>query len=155
MEIRRRKSSHEKMMVPRFAEPSSFVTVDSTWGVIQPLRLHPGVETVAELEVIEHLKAGRPIVDTRHPEHHLEATLPGAANIPHEEIVERAGELDSESTIVLFCNGPQCKATPQAVEKLLGAEYPPEELLYYRGGVHDWMTLGLPIEGSRREAGSV
>ncbi len=25
------------------------------------------------------------------------------------------------------------------------AGYPPEKILYYRGGLHDWLTLGLPV----------
>jgi hypothetical protein len=28
---------------------------------------------------------------------------------------------------------------------MLVAGEPAEELLYYRGGVHDWVTLGLPL----------
>jgi hypothetical protein len=43
-----------------------------------------------------------------------------------------------------FCNGPQCKATPNAIGALLRHGYPPETILYYRGGMHDWITLGYP-----------
>lgn len=50
---------------------------------------------------------------------------------------------------MLFCNGPQCGATPEALRALLEHGYPADRLRYYRGGVHDWMTLGLPVEGSR------
>ena len=32
------------------------------------------------------------------------------------------------------------------VPKLLGAGYPAEAILYYRGGIHDWMTLGYPVK---------
>jgi hypothetical protein len=46
---------------------------------------------------------------------------------------------------VLFCNGPQCTATPRAVAALLAAGHPATSLLYYRGGIHDWVTLGLPL----------
>jgi hypothetical protein len=46
---------------------------------------------------------------------------------------------------VVFCNGPQCTATAQAIDALLAAGWPPERLLYYRGGIHDWVTLGLPL----------
>ena len=48
---------------------------------------------------------------------------------------------------VVFCNGPQCPATAQAIEALLAAGWPAERLLYYRGGIHDWVTLGLPLAG--------
>lgn len=43
-----------------------------------------------------------------------------------------------------FCNGPQCAATPDAIAQLLDAGYPAHAILYYRGGMHDWLTLGYP-----------
>jgi rhodanese-related sulfurtransferase len=133
-------------MIPRpGAEPGLHV-VDGTWGDIQPITLAPGVCTIGELDVIEHIEAQRPMVDSRKPPFHAEATIRGAVNIPHGEAVERIDELDPEVPTVFFCNGPQCTATPQAVRALLDAGYPPEAVLYYRGGIHDWMTLGLPVE---------
>lgn len=47
--------------------------------------------------------------------------------------------------VVLFCNGPQCGATPHAIAALLDAGWDPARLRYYRGGIHDWVTLGLPL----------
>lgn len=149
MKIERAGRAPDRMMVPAYADAPGYVIVDSTWGHIQPLEVAPGVQTVAELDVIEHLQAGLPIVDTRHAEQHEQATIPGARAIPHEEIVTRVDELERERITVLFCNGPQCKATPDAVHALLEHGYPAQQLRYYRGGIHDWMTLGLPIEGTR------
>jgi rhodanese-related sulfurtransferase len=134
--------------VPRAVEdePGIFA-VDATWGVIQPISLAPGVRTVGELEVIEHLRAGRPLVDCRLPEYVESGTIPGAVNIPHAEIAKRVDELDPIRPTVVFCNGPQCPATAQATQALLAAGWPAERLLYYRGGIHDWVTLGLPLAG--------
>ena len=39
-------------------------------------------------------------------------------------------------------------ASSNAIRALLAAGVPPERLLYYRGGIHDWMTLGLPVDGT-------
>jgi hypothetical protein len=36
-------------------------------------------------------------------------------------------------------------ATSDAVQQLLDHGYPPKAILYYRGGIHDWVTLGLPV----------
>ena len=132
--------------VPRAGEgePGIFA-VDATWGVMQPISLAPGVRTVGELEVIEHLSAGRVILDWRLPEYVERGTIPGAVNIPHGEIAERMAELSTVEPTVVFCNGPQCPATAQAVEALLAAGWPAERLLYHRGGIHDWVTLGLPL----------
>jgi rhodanese-related sulfurtransferase len=125
-------------------EPGLLI-VDATWGEIQPLRLARGVETVGELEVIEHVLAGGLLVDTRRPEYLAAGTLPTAIAIHHEEIVARRAEL-GDGPVVLFCNGPQCRATPWAIERLLDAGHPAELLRYYRGGIHDWVTLGLPLQ---------
>ena len=152
MKIERAALAAERMMVPKYGDKPGYVVVDSTWGQIQPLEVAPGIATIAELDVIEHLRAGLTIVDTRHAEQHRQATIPGALAIPHEEIVTRVDELDRQQVTVLFCNGPQCKATPDAVHALLEHGYPAGQLRYYRGGIHDWMTLGLPIEGTRATA---
>ena len=64
---------------------------------------------------------------------------------PHGEIAERMAELSTVDPTVVFCNGPQCPATAQAIEALLAAGWSAERLLYYRGGIHDWVALGLPL----------
>src|SRR5438270_13401533 len=86
--------------------------VDGTWGTVQPIALAPGVRTVGELEVIDHLAAGRPVIDTRLAHFNEQATIPGARSIPHEEILDHLSELDPSTPAVFFCNGPQCAATP-------------------------------------------
>jgi len=123
--------------------------VDATWGHVQPMTIAPGVVTVGELEVIEHLQSGGAVIDTRKPEYYREATIPGARLISHEDILENISELDRDAQTVFFCNGPPCAATPDAIKSLLDAGFPAEAILYYRGGMHDWMTLGYPtVSGS-------
>jgi rhodanese-related sulfurtransferase len=122
------------------------LTVDATWGTISPMHLAPGVSTVGELELIDHIAAGLPLADTRLEHFYRAGTIPSARNIPHGQIKESINSLDPGTATVFFCNGPQCAATPDMIRTLLASGYPPEAILYYRGGIHDWMTLGLPIE---------
>jgi rhodanese-related sulfurtransferase len=145
--IERLARRNDAFMIPRPVEgaPGQFV-VDATWGMIMPMQLAPGVRTVGELEVLAHIEARLPLIDTRLPKYVLHGTLPSARAIAHTQIDERLGELDSETDTILFCNGPQCPATHHAIRKLLDAGHPPERLLYYRGGIYDWVTLGLPLE---------
>ena len=43
--------------MPRpFPGEAGLVVVDATWGTVNPIELAPGVRTVGELELIEHLK---------------------------------------------------------------------------------------------------
>jgi rhodanese-related sulfurtransferase len=136
----------DPVRVPRAVEgDTGLFVVDATWGVIQPLRLALDVETVGELEVIAHIRAGGPLVDCRLPRYLSGGTIPTAINIPHGEIVERCHELDRDAVTVVFCNGPQCPASSGAVNALLQAGWPARALAYYRGGIHDWVTLGLPL----------
>jgi len=141
----RERRAGEPMMTPAPIAGTGLVVVDATWGTIRPLTLAEGVITVAELEVIEQLELGLPVVDTRPAAAYARSTIPGARNLPHGEAVERLGELDQDRVSILFCNGPQCAATPNAVEALLAAGHPAGALAYYRGGLHDWQTLGLPV----------
>ncbi len=136
-------------MVPREVEDRpGTLTVDATWGTISPMHLAPGVATVGELEVIDQIAAGLPLVDTRLEHFYREGTIPGAVNLPHGQPGESLDSLDPSRATIFFCNGPQCAATPEMIGSLLASGYPPQAILYYRGGIHDWMTLGLPVQTS-------
>lgn len=125
--------------------------VDATWGAIQPMHVADGVRTVGELEVIEHLRAGLRVVDARTPDEYARGTIPGAVNMPHPDVAESLDESDPTQPTVFFCNGPQCAQSPWAIGALLEAGYPEEGILYYRGGMHDWLTLGLPVVPGSQE----
>jgi rhodanese-related sulfurtransferase len=122
------------------------VAVDTTWGELQPLDAAPGVRTVGELELIELVGQGAVLVDCRTRGSFGGRTLPGSVLLPHDEIVQRRGELDPRHPAILFCNGPQCPQSPDAIRRLLDAGHPATALAYYRGGLHDWVTLALPTE---------
>ena len=146
-EIDRRPTRREHpLQVPRPMDGSDgLFVVDGTWGRIYPMELAPGIRAVGELEVISHLKRGLPLIDTRLEHFYAASTIPGARSIPHHEIPARLDDLEPSRTTVFFCNGPQCGATPDAIRSLLECGFPKVSILYYRGGMHDWITLGLPI----------
>lgn len=137
----------ETQMVPQPVKgEKGLVNVDTTWGIIQPMQVANGVRTVDEIEVNEFREKGLPIIDARTPGFYDVSTIPGAKNIPHNEITERIGELDRGQPSIFFCNGPQCPQSPSAIHNLLEAGFQADKILYYRGGMHDWVTLGLPLE---------
>ncbi len=126
--------------------PDGTVVVDATWGTVQPMRIADGVETIGELELIEHLAAGGCVIDTRVPESVAKGTIPGAEAVPSAGIAAQAARFTPENPVVLFCNGPQCAASPRSVRALLEAGCDPAALRYYRGGLQDWVGLGYPLE---------
>lgn len=143
----KRKPKRDKIqMIPQNVPgQEGLVQVDVTWGIIQPIQAAEKVITVGELELNDHLEKELPIVDARKYDNPGTPTIKGSVNIPHAEIAERMDELDREQPTIFFCNGPQCPQSPTAIKALLAAGYPPEKILYYRGGMHDWITLGLPL----------
>ena len=122
------------------------MAVDTTWGELQPMQCAPGVVTVGELELIERVRGGAALIDTRVPDSRNGVAIPGSLNIPHGEITNRRTELDQSRVSVFFCNGPQCPQSPAAIRELLDIGYPASALAYYRGGMHDWVTLAMPTE---------
>lgn len=122
------------------------VAVDTTWGELQPMEAAAGVPTIGELELIDLVDRGALVVDCRTPGSFGGRTIPGAVNIPHTQMIQRRDELDTNRTAILFCNGPQCPQSPHAIRELLAAGHPPSSLAYYRGGMHDWVSLAMPTE---------
>jgi len=138
---------------------------------IKPIKLHEGVETVAELEVIaalEKIAAGDDtimVVDNRTPNWHKRGSIPGSVNIPYTKISRAKGaddltiaeslekfgaretangwDFSNAKTLYLFCNGMWCGQSPAGIAGLLEEGYPASKIKYYRGGMQDWEVLGL------------
>ncbi len=123
---------------------------------IQPSTLAPGVETIAETEVIAYLQkmaAGDNsilVVDSRTPDWVKKGTIPGAVNIPWTKLnpakvseSEGLWNFDDAKTLVLFCNGMWCGQSPNNIKNLLKFGYPAHKIKWYRGGMQDWEILGL------------
>lgn len=142
-----RTRTQDPVSVPKpLSREPDMVMVDTTWGELQPLHCAPGVVTVGELELIEHVRRGAALIDTRVPDSRNGVTIPGAVNLPHDQMSNRISDLDQTRINIVFCNGPQCPQSPAAIQKLLAIGYPAPSLAYYRGGLHDWVTLALPTE---------
>ncbi|GAB4385737.1 rhodanese-like domain-containing protein [Albidovulum sp.] len=124
---------------------------------IQPMVPAPGVTTIGELELLDLLEGGTAVViDSRTRDWFTGGTIPGAVNIPYDEIGDRLGELGCEPDfegwdctaareVALFCNGPWCGQSPSAIRVMIAAGYPAERIRYYRGGMQVWRLLGLTV----------
>lgn len=139
---------------------------------IQPAKLAPGVETIAELEMLEYLKRKSEgddsivVIDSRTPAWVAKGTIPGAINIPWtslnpakgadpisigEILEERFNARNLEGlwdfrdarVLVMFCNGMWCGQSPNNIKNLLGFGYPADKIKWYRGGMQNWEILGL------------
>ncbi len=145
-QIRIPKRAENHMIPGNIGHEPGLVEVDTTWGTIQPMQPAESILTVGEKEVFYHKQKDLPIIDTRKPDTMDEVSIPGSKNIPYDELVGRMKELDQNHPSIFYCNGPQCPQSSTAIKNLLEAGYPAHKILYYRGGMHDWMTLGLPVQ---------
>ena len=145
-EKRNPKRENSQMVPQPVREDPGMVLVDTTWGKIQPINIAEGVLPVDEIQVYKYQQKEFQLIDARTTNFYKESTIPGSKNIPHTEIVDRMDELDRSQPAIFFCNGPQCPQSPTAIKKLLEAGYPADKMWYYRGGIHDWVTMGLPVK---------
>ncbi len=79
--------------------------------------------------------------------------IPGAVNVPGELTADLAATVapEREGTVVVYCSGASCtrsKATAGAFERLGYTD-----VRVYPGGKADWWQAGLPLVGTRSEAG--
>jgi len=139
---------------------------------IQPMHLAAGVETVAELEVLNYLDKSSwgdkniLVIDTRTANWLEKGTIPGSVNIPWtvfnlkngantieiaEVMVKNFGvqqiddllDFTEAKTLVLYCNGPWCGQSPISIKTLLSFGYPADKLKWYRGGMQSWESYGF------------
>jgi len=139
---------------------------------IQPSNLAPGVETIAELEVLDYLKRMSDgddsivVIDSRTRAWVAKGTIPGAINIPWTSLnpskgadpisigeilegrfnaqnLEGLWDYRNARTLVMFCNGMWCGQSPNNIKNLLGFGYPAHKIKWYRGGMQNWEILGL------------
>src|SRR4051812_43436539 len=116
MAIERRSREVWSPSVPQpLAGSTDMVAVDTAWGIVQPLSLHPALPTIGELELVEHLDAGLPLFDTRNGEAFAESTIPGAVHLPHDDLAVAVSRVHAGVVTALFCNGPQCPVTPKVI----------------------------------------
>ncbi len=83
------------------------------------------------------------IVDVRSAKEYADGHLPGALNIPHDEIARRWTALDArrDQEIVLYCHsGRRAGLAQQALEKL---DFSHTRLL--DGSIQAWQAAGLPL----------
>ena len=60
-------------------------------------------------------------------------------------VKEREGRYDFSQAkiLVLFCNGAWCSQSVTMITDLMKLGYPAEKLKWYRGGMHDWLSLSM------------
>jgi rhodanese-related sulfurtransferase len=95
-------------------------------------------------QVLERLDSDKPllVVDVRKPVEFGVAHIPGAINIPVDEIKDRLDEFKHDNGVLIYCiNGSR---TRQAEGILLGADIP--DVYHLEGTFSGWIQRKYPIE---------
>jgi rhodanese-related sulfurtransferase len=101
---------------------------------------------VTQAEVLELVAApnGPLLLDVRTPAEYASGHVPGAVNIPHDEVATRLSELEPyrERGVVLYCqSGRRAGMATQALQQ---AGF--ESLRHLEGDMKGWKESGLPTE---------
>jgi rhodanese-related sulfurtransferase len=83
------------------------------------------------------------LLDVRPEEEYTQGHLPGAINIPFEELECRLSELPSDQEIVAYCRGPYCVMSFDTVAALNAKGLQVRRL---ESGFPDWKAAGLHFE---------
>lgn len=102
---------------------------------------------IGHADLLKRLQ-GRDIVllDVRTPAEFAAGHIPGAVNIPHDELANKAGELlrDRNAEIAVYCRSG--RRSLQALTWLKAQGF--RRLLHVEGDFLGWQAAGLAIEGT-------
>jgi rhodanese-related sulfurtransferase len=110
------------------------------------------LEPVAPEELARRMEFGDVVVlDVRPPVEYAAGHLPGAINLPHDQLTARLTELAERvppgADIVAYCRGRYCVFAPKAVRALRELGYTAHPL---DGGLPQWRLAGLPVTSGSR-----
>jgi rhodanese-related sulfurtransferase len=91
--------------------------------------------------------AGAQLVDVLPEQAYSEEHLPGAINIPLEDLDREAEQLDRAGPVIVYCFNYRCDLSVQAAWRLERIGF--SDVYDYVAGKADWRSAGLPLEGTR------
>jgi len=88
------------------------------------------------------------MVEALGPSYFEDAHLPGALNLPHDQVDDLAPEVlpDKDAEIVVYCSNLACQNSVRVSRRLVELGY--TRVFEYEEGKQDWIEAGLPVEVS-------
>jgi ArsR family transcriptional regulator len=104
------------------------------------------MKPVTREELMDQIRdASVTVLDVRPPDEFARGHLPGAINIPLNELKVRLAELDLGNEIVAYCRGAYCVLSFEAISALRSCGFKARRL---EDGYPEWRAARLPIEAS-------
>jgi len=112
--------------------------------VHQHLDPRDAMEPIPVDQLLARIRSGEvTVVDVRPEAEFRAGHVPGAVNIPLEELETRLGQLDPRREIVAYCRGPYCVLAYDAVHNLREKGFRARRM---EDGYPEWKSAGLPVE---------
>lgn len=112
------------------------------------LTVKDDLEPIPRTELLERVRDGLvTVIDVRPPEEYAAGHVPGAVNVPLQELEDRLEEFSNlegeDREIIAYCRGPHCVLAFDAVASLREKGMKARRL---EDGYPEWKTAGLPVE---------
>jgi ArsR family transcriptional regulator len=102
------------------------------------------MEPVSREDLLERSRVGLvTVLDVRPADEFTLGHLPGALNIPLNDLTARLAELDPGQEIVAYCRGAYCVLSFEAIAALRARGFKVRRL---EDGFPEWKAAGLPLE---------
>lgn len=117
--------------------------------ILQRSRQFPeDLEWVSIRDLVSRMRDGTVVLlDVRSDEEFAKNHLPGAINIPIEQLEQRVGELSENANVIAYCKGQYCVLSVEAVQLLRAQGLQANPLA---GGVSEWRAAGLAATATPR-----
>ena len=107
-------------------------------------RARDSLEPVSRLALLERLREGSvTLLDVRPPEEFARGHLPGALNIPLDQLDAALGSFTENVPVVAYCRGPYCVLSYDAVAQLRARGI---EAIRLEDGYPEWKAAGFPVK---------
>ena len=99
---------------------------------------------------LEHPKKSV-VLEALPPEEYRRAHIPGALNLPADQVRALASKLipRKDLELIVYCAGRTCHASEKVAEELSTMGY--TEVRQYPGGKSDWIRAGLPLASENKK----
>lgn len=105
------------------------------------------LKTISSSALNDYIQSGRDfyLVEALPPKYFVDGHLPGAINIPHDQMSEYAASKlpDVSKTVVVYCASTACQNSRIAAQWLEGHGY--ENVLEFVGGKEAWTDEGYSL----------
>ncbi len=102
------------------------------------------LEPIPAAELLKRSKLGLvTVLDVRPAREFAAGHLPGAINVPIEDLNKHLRQFSKRREVIAYCRGPYCLLSVDAVELLRTRGYKARRL---EAGFPEWKASGLPVE---------